>query len=619
MKYLKFFIVPILIAFLLKIIFLLPFWEVLEHQAQDLLFLIRGDKKLTNDVVLVEIGDTTFSSLNEQWPFPRKYYAKLIDNLELAGAKLIVFDIEFTEASDKKTDEFLAQTAAKYNNVIFSGKVSRQLQKNYVKEQVIPPIKALTQRGLTWGTVNISADNDGFVRKYELFQTKGEKKIYSIGMQSLIKLFRLRENDIFQSKKALQIDKIIIPKVNYNSTLINYAGPANSFPTYDFADVLDDSTFSLPFLDLNSYHDFFERGVFRNKIVIIGVTGEEFHDAHSTPFLSVNKQLMPGVEVHANFIDMALRNDFLHSVSFLRFSLFFFLASILLFVLNYYVRPSFSVFISIALLLANFGVAYYLFSNQNISFPILDFPLLIIILYILGLISQYIRTSKERKFIKNAFRQYIAPDLVNELIKNPKKLEYGGTQKEITVLFSDIRSFTPYSESHSPKEVVSILQEYLTAMVDVITKNKGTLDKFVGDEIMALWGVPLSRADHAFWACKAAIEMRQKLNELQDKWKKEKKDIFEIGIGINSGLATVGNLGSEQIFDYTAIGDTINAGARLEAINKNYQTENHIIISEETYLMAKDKLIVKFLDDVLVKGKSKTIRIYELIGLKEEI
>ena len=233
-----------------------------------------------------------------------------------------------------------------------------------------------------------------------------------------------------------------------------------------------------------------------------------------------------------------------------------------------------------------------------------------------GLVLQYIQTVKERKFIKQAFGQYIAPELVEELIKDPKKLEYGGVQKEVTVLYSDIVSFTPYTESHTPKETVDILREYLTEMVDIITENKGTLDKFVGDEIVAMFGAPVDLEDHAFYACKTAMEMRHRMTELHEKWESENRDPFEIGIGINTGVVTIGNLGSEQIFDYTAIGDNMNAGARIEALTRDYETKNNIIISDSTYKQVIDKVEAKYIDDATVKGKKIVIRIHELLSIK---
>jgi len=178
MKFLKFLLLPFLIVFLLQIFFALPFWATIEHHATDIFFLIRGDTKITEDVVIVEIGDNTFNALDEQWPFPRQYYAKLIENLNLAGAKVVLFDIEFTETSNWESDERLAKTAEEYGNVIFAGKYSSFKTAHSVSEQIIPPVKSIMHRGLDWGTVNISSDTDGFVRRYQLYQEKGDKKYY---------------------------------------------------------------------------------------------------------------------------------------------------------------------------------------------------------------------------------------------------------------------------------------------------------------------------------------------------------------------------------------------------------------------------------------------------------
>jgi adenylate cyclase len=401
--------------------------------------------------------------------------------------------------------------------------------------------------------------------------------------------------------------------------LINYYGPAGTFKRYDFADVIDDSTFTIPTLDLDRYNDFVQNGDFEDKIVLVGLTSVEFHDTHHTPFFSEDQQLMPGVEIHANFIEMALRQDYLREYSYIKFLIIFFILSFLLFFMNSSIKPTFSIAINLILLVGYLGYSYYLFVRKSLLIPTLEIPVLIIVIYVAGLIFQYLKTLQERKFIKHAFGHYIAPELVDELLKDPSKLEYGGEQKELTVLYCDIISFTPYTESHSPKETVDILREYLTEMVEVITHNRGTLDKFVGDEIVALFGAPVSLEDHAYWGCKAALEMRQRINELKEKWKAEKKDPFEVGIGLNSGVMTVGNLGSEQIFDYTAIGDNMNAGARIEALTRDFKTKNNIIISDSTYQIAEENIIADFIDEVKVKGKTIKIKIYELQGLKKEV
>jgi len=621
MKILKYIIISFILFVIVQILFITNFWNNLEHKAYDVFFMLRGVQEISDDVVIVEIGDDTFNTLNERWPFPREYHARLIENLENSGASQIIFDIEFTERTNIDSDSKLAATIAKYDNIILSGKLIRTQYNNSVREQLLSPISLLTQTGIDWGTVNISADPDGFVRRYELYQKRAKEMKLSIGTIAMARHYKLDllSENIENYPKFFKIGSNYIPKITSKSALINYYGPARTFNTYDFADVIDDSTFITNFekeldTDLDQYYQLADK--FKNKIVLIGLTSVEFHDTHHTPFFSENNQLMPGVEIHANFIETVLRSDYLTRFPIIPYLLFTFLITILLFIFNSIIKPTVSVFINIVLIIGFIWISYFLFSTEQILVPILQIPILIIIIYIVGLVFQYVQTVKERKFIKQAFGQYIAPELVEELIRDPKKLEYGGVQKEVTVLYSDIVSFTPYTESHSPKETVDILREYLTEMVDIITENKGTLDKFVGDEIVAIFGAPVELDDHAFYACNAAMEMRQRMDELQEKWKSENRDPFEIGIGINTGVVTVGNLGSEQIFDYTAIGDNMNAGARIEALTRDYETKNNIIISESTFEQAKDKINAKYIDDATVKGKKIVIKIHELLSIK---
>jgi len=494
---------------------------------------MRGTKEISDDIVIVEIGDDTFNTLNERWPFPRNYHAHLIENLEKAGAKQIIFDIEFTEKTNPISDELLARTTGKYNNIILAGKLIKTVYANSIREQLLAPINLITQRGVEWGTVNISADADGFVRKYELFQRKGKEIKLSIGVLSLVRTYWLEKLDeeVKNFSGFFRIGGNLIPKATSKSTLINYYGPSRTFRVFDYADVIDDSIFTTAFekeleADLNQYYQL--KQDLEGKIVLIGLTSVEFHDTHHTPFFSKDQQLMPGVEIHANFIEMALRQDYLREFSYIKFLIIFFILSFLLFYMNSSIKPTFSIIINLILLVGYLGYSYFLFVRKSLLIPTLEIPVLIIVIYIAGLIFQYLKTLQERKFIKHAFGHYIAPELVDELLQDPKKLEYGGEQKELTVLYSDIVSFTPYTESHAPKETVDILREYLTEMVEVITNNKGTLDKFVGDEIVAIFGAPINLKDHAFWACKAALEMRQRINELKEKWKAEKKILSKL-------------------------------------------------------------------------------------------
>lgn len=619
MKALKAILTPLVILAVVKLLMLVGFFAKIEHLAQDNLFRLRGAQDLSDQIVIVGIDDETFNALDERYPFPREYYAKLIDNLTLAGAKLIVFDLEFTESTDNFDDELLAQTAAKHQNVIFAGKIIETSGRD-THQQLLTPVYPIMLHNLSWGVVNLGTDEDGVMRRYSLFHDFAQKNQYTLGVAALAnrRVYQADWDKHIQSSGGhLKVTDKKIPIVGNNETLINYFGPAHHFPYVAFSSVIDDSLTAMPGYmgyEMDEFYDLVEQGIFHDKIVLIGADTAELHDYFSTPFSSSIQT--PGVEIHANFIEMVLQNKYLSHVDFwLYLGIQAVLAILLWFVWNR-VKPVWGAIILLILAPTLYFAAYLLFIQTAMILPIVQSLLLFFVLYIVALVKQYLASLKEKRFIRNAFQQYMAPELVDKLLKEPKSLQYGGSLQEVTVLFSDIRSFTTYSENHKPQETVQILKEYLTAMVDTITHNDGIVDKFVGDEIMALYGTPVPLPNPALSACKTALQMREKLSQLQRKWREEGREDFEIGIGINTGQAVVGNLGSEQIFDYTAIGDTINLGARLEAINKEYDTEKHIIISEFTYAQVEDLVEARFLDEVKVKGKNQAVKIYELIGLK---
>lgn len=613
------FVIPILILILLKILFLFPSIDSLEYKAQDSLFRLRGVRDISEDVVVIAIDDASFSALDTTWPFPREYHAKLIENLSLAGARLIVFDVEFTESSRyPQADSILAETAERYGNVIFAGKVLHG-KTHQDPDQLVTPIAPILGKQTPWGIVNMNSDVDNAIRKYSLYEEMDNKAHFSIGVAALANS-RVYQPDwdahLRIEGQHLAVAPHKVPIYSANKALINYYGPAGFFPQISYASVLDDSTIAMPGyqgIEFDEFYEIVESGVLRDKIVLIGATIDELHDKFPTPF---GGEWTPGVEIHANFIEMVMRGDYLYG-----FDPWLYLICELALLLGLWfvfskLKPQLTALGTIVLIALQYYLALYLFRSHSLIIPIVQTALALLMVYVGSLICHYLDSLKEKRFIRHAFQQYMAPELVNELLKNPKKLSYGGSLQEISVLFSDIRSFTTYSENHSPQETVNILKEYLTAMVTIIVDNNGILDKFVGDEIMALFGTPVPLENHALSACKVALEMRAKMRELQEKWQAEGKEIFEIGIGVNTGQAVVGNLGSEQIFDYTAIGDTINLGARLESINKEFTTEKHIIISEFTLEHVKDHVEVRYLDEVKVKGKNKAVKIYELIDLK---
>jgi adenylate cyclase len=253
-----------------------------------------------------------------------------------------------------------------------------------------------------------------------------------------------------------------------------------------------------------------------------------------------------------------------------------------------------------------------IFSQFNIWLNVI-YPVLTMMTIYLGItIYRYVTEEREKKKIRGAFQYYLTASVINEMLKDPTKLKLGGDKKDLSVLFSDIRGFTTISEKMTPEELVHLLNEYLTAMTNVVFHHDGLLDKYMGDAIMAVFGAPLDQPDHALRACRTALDMMGELKKLQIKWSEEGRPVLDIGIGINTGDMVVGNMGSEMRFDYTVMGDSVNLGSRLEGINKEYGT--NIIISEYTYDAVKDNLFCRELDAVKVKGKKLPVRIYELLG-----
>jgi adenylate cyclase len=232
-----------------------------------------------------------------------------------------------------------------------------------------------------------------------------------------------------------------------------------------------------------------------------------------------------------------------------------------------------------------------------------------ILTYISIVTYRVMTEERDKKRITSMFGKYVSPTVVDSLLDHPPEL--GGVDKELTVFFSDIRGFTTLSERMSPQALVNHLNDYLTAMTDILLEYRGTLDKYVGDEIMCFWGAPLPEPDHALLACMCALKQMDVLHELNENWPEEKR--INIGIGVNSGIMTVGNMGSQGRMNYTLMGDNVNLGARIEGINKVYQT--NIIISEYTYGLVKDRVIVRELDNIRVKGKNKPVLIYELVDM----
>lgn len=664
--------ITLLTILLMIILFFIDaaFLRFMELKTLDLRMLSRGSIPSGGETIIAAIDEKSIAELG-RWPWPRTTMAKVVDTLNEAGAKAIGFDIFFSEADNNSslkaiselnrefkdngiansdvfnllekqrakadTDAVLAKAMTQANSVTagyffyFSGDDVRHLKEKGIlfntesikngRYQLInlssqdaddsnlihayapeANIRILSEAAVNCGYVNKFPDSDGTMRWSPLV-IKFRNNYYSSLAISMLQQYlgwpMTTLNLAGYGVENVKVGNVTIPTDDKGRLLINYLGPAKTFPHYSISDILNRN------IPAEKIH---------NKIVLVGATAKGIYDLRVTPFGST----YPGVEIHATVIDNVLHNKFLKYSSVTKFidlcTIIF--CGLLMGLIIPRLRAVHALIYAILIVCAFIVANVIIFSFFNIWFNLI-YPVLTMLLIYLGItVYRYMTEEREKKKIRGAFQYYLTASVINEMLKDPSKLKLGGDKKDLTVLFSDIRGFTTISEKLSPEELVRLLNEYLTAMTDVVFKYDGTLDKYMGDAVMAVFGAPLNQPDHAKRACLTALDMMTKLHLLQNKWREEGRPMINIGIGINSGNMVVGNMGSEMRFDYTVMGDMVNLGSRLEGTNKEYGS--NIIISEFTYNAVKDVMCCRELDWVRVKGKKQPVRIYELLAEKKD-
>ncbi|MCK9418468.1 MAG: adenylate/guanylate cyclase domain-containing protein [Nitrospirae bacterium] len=621
-------LIALIVALSLSLMYLgnARFFEVLEEKTLDLRFNVRGVVTPGPETLIAAIDEKSISKLG-RFPWSRTVWARVVDRLTDERAAVVVFDVLFTEAENARSDGLLERALQKNGRVIIpmdfdfseagykeSGFTSRQVDflipsayavlKNtdtsytpLAAKMVLPPLERFSAAAASVAPINMIPDSDGTLR-WELLAIQYQDDYYApIGLQAA-RLYRKLDlpSLALDGQGSVQLAGTLIPTDAQSRMLINYRGPDGTFPRYSISDIVDGKT---------------PAGTFKDKIVLIGATAIGIYDLRVTPF----SNNMAGIEKHASVVDNILRNDFLRRTETGVILLIFFFAALFGVTL-----PRLGAGAGAVLFLALFGgylgVVYYLFVVKGIWFNFVYPASALFFGYTSQTAYRFFMEERRARDIRKMFSSYVSKRIVDELIRDPSKAKLGGDRKEITVLFSDIRGFTSFSEMLQPEEVVSLLNEYLGAMTEVVFEYEGTLDKFVGDAIVALWGAPVGQPDHAERACGCALAMIVRLKELQAKWAAEGKHIIDIGIGINTGDMVVGNIGAPgKKMDYTVIGDNVNLGARLESLTRQYN--NHIIISEYTYGKVRNIMRVNELGSVTVKGKQQPVVIYDLVGVKE--
>jgi class 3 adenylate cyclase len=604
-----------------------PSFRQYEEGVLDLYFALRGRQAggNINELAVVLIDEESVKNTYGYYdPLPRHYIAVLIDTLVSKGAKIIALDIglfDKFDVLDPDGDQQLAKAIKRAGNVFNISVVSTQ-KDNIFHVQNPHPHFLEGLKGIGHAMFQVSGSGaQATVRRVKPFIKISESEFIPSFATIVYCHYKNIDPDLFM-REMIGEEGNISPKLilHNGSMIINYAGPPSIlvrrsdqgwfikktgvFPTYRSSRIT--SSVSLP------------DDLFKGKVIFIGNGSEYSRDQFVTPFYGIvhGHTLMRGAEIHANIFLTLLHEKFINSLSLHLLGIILVVLSTLVCLSTYRIRFILQIIIVLGSIFMTIFLGYFYFLNMGLWIPV--FSIVNTLIFVYFCMSVYLGLTEKRlkKQIKTIFQRYVPPEYVNELLKNPRKLELGGEEKLVSILFSDLESFTSLSEKLTPKELVSFLNNYLEAMTQIIFKYGGTIDKYIGDAIVAVFGAPLELNDHALSACYTALEMQQQIKQNHRSWLSDDSQRVHCRIGINSGKVIVGNIGSKIRYDYTCIGDSMNLAARLESANKDYDTA--IMISEYVYRSIKDKLVVRNLGKIIVRGKTKPVLVYELLGKNED-
>jgi len=536
------------------------------HWRESLIDVLYTAKSAPTNAIIVEIDEQTIKDIGH-WPLPRSTYGNLIDRISRAQAAVIGIDINFKEPSANPAEdiEFAETILRSQVPVVLTAEVQPD-------NSIIHPVIPLTANNHE-GFPNIFTSSDGVVRATRL----------------TISSFPSFATIIAQQYHARQNRPAYLPPDD--AVRIAYSGPNRTYPFVSAIDVLNDK---IP----NSF--------FVNRIVLIGATAKDLQDYHKTPF-----GLMSGVEIQTSIATTLVEGDYYRQLNGLSIALTFLFALVI--GISAIFVPHLLIIVGIAIMsVVIYTVAVFLAFDSRYILDLLYPNFSFFLASTMVLTAQYRTATNEKKFIQDTFSRYLAPQVIAELMRDPSQLKLGGQKRELSILFSDIRSFTSISEAMRPERLTKFLNDYLTTMTDIILKHQGVVDKYIGDAIMTFWGAPLENTRHAQSAVSTAAAMIDALDDFNARHALNGDPPINIGIGINTGEVTVGNMGSEKRFDYTVLGDSVNLASRLEGLTKTYGV--NIIIGEVSFKkLGQNKLLIRELDRVQVKGKKNAVSIYEIV------
>ena len=633
--------------------------ESFDKRLRDYMFVLRGQEPDSQNVVIIDLDDKSINKVG-QWPWSRDVISNMLINLTNGGIGIIAFDIVFAEEDGSSPTKFIEKFNIKTDqdlpnyDTIFAQTVAQTptilgyqfyLEKDKFKSLKAPEIPAMfIEKGMNesnkdsiikaYGTIlnipivqdnsyssgffNNVPDESGIIRGVPLIIRYDDQLYPSLALETIRAITderKIRVNYNAQGPATIQVGDFVIPTDRHGKLIVNFRGGGKSFKYISAIDILENN-FNPEDID--------------GKIALVGTSAAGLMDLRSMPFDSV----FPGVEVHANVIDNILTENYIaktpeiNTVDILHIIILTFLTVLLI----AYLPLIAALPLVILLFSADMYLIYYVLFIDSVSILVkgvilsILFPILTIVVSMISAMTlNYFLETKQKDAIKGKFASKVSKEVMESLIANPDDNSFSAMSKEITVFFSDVRGFTNISEAMPSAQIlIEFLNEYMDPMTDIIIKEKGTVDKFIGDAIMAYWNAPGDVPDHAERAVKATLEQLHMLDDLNEKLKKDSRfddvvkmsedsgiPVVDIGIGLNTGVAIAGEMGSSQRSDYTVIGDPINLGARLESLCKYYNSKCNISS------FTKDKLtgsyIYRFLDLVTVKGKHEPVEIWQIV------
>src|SRR5688572_13874025 len=563
----------------------IPFWRHVELKVFDFLVVNTTPAQFNLPITIVGIDEETFSALKTTWPLPRRYHASVLDNLKAAGVAAVGFDIVFSDPSDPKDDQLFAEAIERFGNVVLASDLAFREDSTVRQWFRVDPHPAFLKAGATPGYASLEVDGDAVLRRVP---TVGDAFA-----RAMLREFARTHPGISANVEVSE------------DMRIRYVGGPHTVTYVPYHYLLDPQQY-LP-------HPW--KVFFNDNIVLVGRKSNVIHDVgasqaemYQTPFFYKTREFMPRVEVHANLVANMVTGEVLREAPRLWAMWAWFAAALGGVVLMRRWDPVRSGAVLLMLVGTVLAVQYITFVREGLWFPAVGAIATVALVYLAQGALAFVLEQRQRRELRGAFSMYVSPALVDELIAHPERLKLGGDRRPMTILFSDLAGFTSISEHNDPEVVSRFVNRHLSGMTETILGHKGTVQKFLGDGVMAFWGAPLADPLQSEHAVRAAVEMQQKVETLADYVAGDLGVRVSMRIGINCGECIVGNMGGDNRFDYTAVGDAVNLAARLEGVNKVYGTR--IIVSEAIVAAVGSRIKFREIDTVMVMGKTVGISIF---------